>query len=160
MEKYVITLIPKYTTACQVKLKGTQGKWALIDIEDYEICSGRWTYSHGYFTRTKKYKRQYLHRLIMNATKDQIVDHINGDTLDNRKCNLRIVNKSLNTLNRHNLDKRNTSGYTGVFWNKKKKYWYGLFKLNKKKYYVPSRKTALAVSKLRQQMIKELLYAK
>lgn len=44
--------------------------------------------------------KQYLHRLIMGfIPKDLVVDHINGDTLDNQKSNLRLVSRSLNSKN-------------------------------------------------------------
>lgn len=41
-----------------------------------------------------------LHRLIIGAKHGQQVDHINGNKLDNRKCNLRIVNNRDNSINR------------------------------------------------------------
>lgn len=43
--------------------------------------------------------RKYLHRLLVGAEKGQVVDHINHNTLDNRKCNLRICTQSDNKLN-------------------------------------------------------------
>lgn len=57
----------------------------------------------------------YLHRLIINAQKGQFVDHINGNTLDNRKENLRICSNKENCRNR-NKQKNNTTGYKGVFY--------------------------------------------
>jgi transposase len=69
-------------------------------------------------------KREYmlLHRHIMNAPKDMDVDHINGNTLDNRKNNLRLCTESENAFNR-GKSKTNTSGYKGVSWNKHLKKW-------------------------------------
>jgi hypothetical protein len=52
-----------------------------------------------------------MHRCISNATDGQECDHINGDGLDNRRCNLRIVTRRQNTQNRH--DER-FSKYPGV----------------------------------------------
>lgn len=50
-------------------------------------------------SRIKK-KRVHLHRYITNCPENMVVDHINGNTLDNRKCNLRICNQSINCINR------------------------------------------------------------
>ncbi len=54
-----------------------------------------------------------MHREIMKAPKDKFVDHINGNTLDNRKDNLRLVTHTENLRN-SKLNKRNTTGYKGV----------------------------------------------
>ena len=54
-----------------------------------------------------------LHRLIMGARKGEVVDHLNGNTYDNRKCNLRITDHSGNLRNTGKY-KNNTSGYRGV----------------------------------------------
>ncbi|MCE5339610.1 MAG: HNH endonuclease [Planctomycetaceae bacterium] len=53
-----------------------------------------------------------LARFVMNAKKGQIVDHINRNPLDNRRCNLRFVTKRQNNLNRK-CD--NGTGFFGVF---------------------------------------------
>lgn len=49
---------------------------------------------------TQPYYKQYLHRVLLKVTDgNKIVDHINGNGLDNRRCNLRITNKVGNALN-------------------------------------------------------------
>lgn len=77
----------------------------LIDNEDVDkVKHIKWNYSHGYAScRNKKTKSMMMHRRILDT--DQFVDHINHNTLDNRKCNLRVVNKSQNQMN---------SNYKGV----------------------------------------------
>ena len=65
-------------------------------------------------TGDKLYKKKvYLHRYIMGITDPSVVvDHINGNTLDNRKENLRVCTVAENNCNRTN--KRNSTGYKGV----------------------------------------------
>ena len=46
-------------------------------------------------------KTIYMHRIIMLPPSDLVIDHINGDGLDNRRVNLRIVTKAQNALNRN-----------------------------------------------------------
>src|ERR1017187_10410349 len=99
------------------------GRFALIDEQDFEdLRQFKWfsdvrkgqTYVHRNAGKGRKDRRiERLHRRIMQATKGQIVDHINGDGLDNRRCNLRLVTVSQNG---HNTGPRvrNKSGYKGV----------------------------------------------
>ena len=58
-----------------------------------------------------------LHRLIINASEGDIADHISRNKLDNRKINIRLCTSSQNSMNRSKLS-INTSGHTGVGWNK------------------------------------------
>lgn len=61
-------------------------------------------------------KKILLHRYIMNCPHDMVVDHINHNTLDNRKSNLKVVTQRENLMN----NKRNKSGKAGVCWHKNK----------------------------------------
>ena len=72
---------------------------AKIDKEDIiKILPYKWRFTHGYaHVANRKTKSLMMHKIIMNT--DEFVDHINHDTLDNRKCNLRIVTKSQNAIN-------------------------------------------------------------
>jgi hypothetical protein len=60
------------------------------------------------------------------------VDHINGNSLDNRIKNLRLATYSENGMNRVSLSRRNTSGFTGVYWNKRDKRWVARINPNRK----------------------------
>lgn len=70
-----------------------------------------------------------LHRFILNLNGNEIVDHINQNILDNRKINLRIVDRSENSRNRE-AKKNGTSIYKGVF--KKRNKWIAQIRINGK----------------------------
>jgi len=97
----------------------TQGKVALVDDEDYtRVARYHWCFSHGYAKRRATLALRmslmiYMHRLLMGAIQGQEVDHINMNTLDNRRENLRLCTSS---QNKGNAKRRtdNTSGFRGV----------------------------------------------
>lgn len=91
-------------------IKLTKGLYTKVDNDDYEkLNQYKWCAvkkGEKYYVQRRWWKastRQtgtiYMHRQILNAPKSSIVDHINGDSLDNRKSNLRITNKSENAVN-------------------------------------------------------------
>ena len=63
-----------------------------------------------------------MHRVIINAPKDMQVDHINGNRLDNRRCNLRLATDGQNMGN-SKIPRHNTSGFKGVSWDKRREQW-------------------------------------
>lgn len=103
----------------------TQGRVALVDDADYKtVSSVKWSYSScGYAMRSVGRKiRLYMHREIAGARSGEIVDHINGDPLDNRRSNLRLGDKCLNSINR-SPQSNNKSGYRGVDFDRKRRKW-------------------------------------
>lgn len=64
-----------------------------------------------------------LHRELMDAPDNTVVDHVNGETLDNRKHNLRVTDQFTNQQNRLGPNRNNTSGELGVSWNREKHAW-------------------------------------
>lgn len=60
------------------------------------------------------------------------MDHINHNTLDNRKCNLLVVSNGENMQNRRGAAKNSKSGVRGVYWDKKNKRWRAQIGLNGK----------------------------
>ena len=102
-----------------------------FDLEDYEkIKDYCWQESHyGYVVN----KEARLHRLIMKTPdKEYNVDHMNHNLLDNRKSNLRVTTKSQNQMN-CKLAKNNTSGVTGVSYNKEICKWVSYIHVNNKR---------------------------
>lgn len=95
----------------------SQGMVAIVDDEDFEWLSQYVYYyvsSTGYARRVDGYSRKYMHRDITKCPDDLHVDHINGNRLDNRRENLRIVTVSQNHMNRIRLPISKTSIYRGV----------------------------------------------
>src|SRR6185295_18688937 len=96
----------------------SKGKVALVDDEDFEmLMHRRWYFSLGYARNDVKIdgKRVVLrmHRLVMGASKGQYVDHIDGDTLNNQKSNLRFCTLAQNRMNSRKST-LNSCGLKGV----------------------------------------------
>lgn len=81
---------------------------------------------HGYQQIRVLYTRYHAHRLawlyVHGDWPSGYLDHINGDTLDNRMENLRVVTKAQNSANQ-GKQCRNTSGHKGVYWDKNRGKW-------------------------------------
>lgn len=82
----------------------------------------------------------YLHRFIIDAPRGSIVDHANGDTMDNRRSNLRIASHQQNMSNSQRR-KTNTSGYKGVQLRCDGKKWLARIQVNKKTIHLGSFET-------------------
>ena len=125
----------------------SQGKEAIIDAADYEWLSKfKWCFKvsrgdRGYAVHSIYYCKVdgkdvnqvvKMHRVIMGSPAGLQIDHINGDTLDNRRSNLRVVTNRQNAMNKR---KRvgTTSQYKGVSWSKKYQKWEANIKLDGKK---------------------------
>lgn len=130
----------------------TQGQFAIVDADDYEwLMQWKWcadkkmrpsgevrTYYAIRFNRDKKTGKDtniLMHRLINNAPSKEHTDHINGNGLDNRKCNLRSVGVSQNQWNQQ-IRANKSSKFKGVSWNKGKKKWCAQIKCNGARYFL------------------------
>lgn len=97
----------------------------ILDKENiYLLDKYKWHLKQGYarttYWKDKKWHYIMLHRLVMDAKPGDVVDHINGNRLDNRKCNLRFVSIKENNCNRHAIPTNNKSGYRGVSFHRGK----------------------------------------
>lgn len=102
----------------------TKGLVTRVDDNDYDYLSTNFKWfanpaETGFYARTRlrggRGKKVYLHRLLLNPPKGMEVDHINGDKLDNRRANLRIVLKGENGRNTPRKRVRNAkTPYKGV----------------------------------------------
>lgn len=124
------------------EIKLTKGHVALVDDEDFEyvnrvkwrvLPSGNIFYATRSIQINYKKKNILMHRLILRLRKNSChVDHINGNGLDNRKINLRIVNRNQNMRNLTRTRINNTSGYRGVSYDKREQKWIAYIYLNGK----------------------------
>lgn len=116
------------------RIELTQGQCAIIDDDDLPAVS-----AYNWFALWNGHTKSFyavahaptvngkrpavrMHRLVTGATTGSIVDHINHDTLDNRKENLRVCSVLGNAQNAR-LRSDNKSGYKGVSWVKDYRRW-------------------------------------
>jgi hypothetical protein len=127
----------------------TQGKFALVDDEDYcDLSQYKWSLATCGYAQRGTSPKIYMHRQIMNAPTGMEVDHINGNRADNRKSNLRLCSHQQNLQARPRF-KNNSSGFRGVNYEKKGlKHWRARIELNGKKIdlglYIDPRDAAIA----------------
>lgn len=114
-----------------------KGEICLVDDDDYETLKNyRWNksqYGYAYRLGDRKNGEKWkilMHRPIMKAIDGTIIDHINGDRLDNRKSNLRFVTTGQNNLNC--VSRVGTSRFKGVSLSKnsKSKPWRAAIRFN------------------------------
>lgn len=108
--------------AAPVKIPLTRGAFALIDAADISLVSaykwrlgsnGRKRYAVSTVTVSRgKYRTLYLHRLIFGDDTFQVVDHIDGDSLNNTRVNLRGCTHAENAKNKRAI--KAISGFKGV----------------------------------------------
>lgn len=109
----------------------TMGYIAFVDDDDFEYLNRfKWCVNknNGRFyayRRIDKHHMKYMHRSIMNARDGDVVDHADGNGLNNSRANLRLTNQSKNMAN-SNKSHSNNSGFKGVTCSsleKRKKPW-------------------------------------
>jgi HNH endonuclease len=144
----------------------TRGQVALVDDEDYpELAKFKWFASWSKTTKTfyalrstyVKGKRSSLsmQRQIIKPPPRKLVDHASRNTLDNRRCNLRIATRSQNQWNRKR-NSRNTSGFNGVSWSKFENAWRATITVKWKTYVVGFFSTPEAAARAYDEAAKKL----
>ena len=142
------------------KIKLTQGKYALVDAEDFEWLSRwKWHYhkhpkdkvgyaaTNGKYENKKRLPRIRMHNLIFGKN----VDHINGNGIDNRKSNLRIADKYQQAYNKSVHVHKKSLGCKGVSVVKDKKgilsYWIARISIKGERIYLGTFKNHIAASR-------------
>lgn len=112
-----------------------------FDTENLPLIKSRSWYKDkdGYLVSCYYYagRRRFVrfHRIVMNAKENEIIDHINHKRTDNRKCNLRVCKHTENDYNR-SLYATNTSGVSGVYYDKKRKKWIANITYNHRRIFI------------------------
>jgi len=115
-----------------------KGNTFLIDRSVYEkIRPYCWCVTrNGYLVaRAPDGRIVRLHRLILDAMNGEVIDHINHDVSDNRKCNLRVVNHADNMKN-CSIRTTNSSGVPGVCYHRPSGGWMSRINVNGKTLYL------------------------
>lgn len=120
-----------------IQIPLNNGKFSSIDAVDVDCLDFKWTLAvykgtHSYLMRRAPRSQGghviFLHRVILERAlgrplnEGEFTDHINGDTLNNCRSNLRLANKAQNQMNQAKR-KDNKSGVRGVCWVTGKKKW-------------------------------------
>ncbi len=130
-----------------IEINLTQGQTALVDVSTVDIvgqynwCAVWSPSSHAYYavrkdTSEEKHRTVRMHRFIWESINGPIpgkleIDHINGNPLDNRIENLRLVTTRRNQHNRKDQrDGKTSSKYPGVSWQKNRKKWQAHIRVN------------------------------
>lgn len=109
----------------------------IVDKEEMQrLIKYKWTVITGY---AHNHSLGRMHRLILKAPKSAQVHHVNGNKIDNRKSNLKLIHISDHSQ-LHGIEmglkSNNSSGFKGVSFHKAAKKWSAYVNLNKKRHYL------------------------
>lgn len=121
----------------------SKGQVAIIDDDDFwELAQWKWNIGgSGYAERTRRVGEQWhtmiirMHCWIMRPPKKMEVDHINGNKLDNRRENLRVITSSQNKMNQ-GVRKNNKLGVKGIYFHEKRKRFIAQIQANGKSFHL------------------------
>lgn len=141
---------------------GKSGLSAKVDDEDFAFINSFWWKadfsSHLAYARTQVHKSKKwikMHRLIMLACKGEIIDHIDGDGLNNCRSNLRFVSHSQNVKNAGKY-KKGGSKYKGVYIQKRTGRFMASIQCDKKRFFVGLFNSEIEAARARDIKAKEL----
>jgi hypothetical protein len=133
-----------------------EGNWTILDPDDYYLFARfKWCLSgnknkcyaaRGQIISPDNIKIVYLHRLIISVPEGFLVDHINGDSLDNRRANLRPATRSQNQCNKRKR-KNTSSQFKGVCFHKQNRKWTAYFDVAGKRMYLGSFDSEIAAAR-------------
>lgn len=131
-----------------VSIKIAKNRYALVDDEDAErVSSVDWhlrrsanTFYAGTSSQRIGKNNRLMHRMILHAPVGTMVDHINGNGLDNRRCNLRLVTPRQNAQNQFLQEREDgkSSRFKGVYWSDGAGLWLASIKLDAGKRFIGS----------------------
>ena len=98
----------------------------------YAVRQFNCLYAIRSFWRNGRQMTVRMHRFITDAKSGQIIDHRDGDGLNNTRGNLRQCSKSQNAMNSR-IRNTNKSGFKGVCWHKRINKWYAQIQVKGKK---------------------------
>lgn len=127
----------------------SNGQKALVDDDDYPRLAQYHWYIHGKYAErwVPKVGGLSMHRDVMNPPAHLVVDHLNFNTLDNRKSNLRVCTNSENVSRRNPLlTVKPNNGFHGIRYVKKDRQWQVRFRKNKQQIYVGEFKDAVTAA--------------
>lgn len=135
----------------ELRRRNKDSLWTIIDLDDlqrvldfpYSWCAGYRKNTDSWYARATIHKLEkvnhnshgiYLNYFIagVNSSDGYCVDHINHNTLDNRKDNLRVTETIYNTKHRKGRNSNNKSGYRNVCWLKTEGKWCVQLQINGK----------------------------
>lgn len=137
----------------------SQGKFALVDDDVFEyLMQWKWYFEGRYARMTNKSRRgnesRYMHKIILQTKKGFDIDHINGNKLDNRRCNLRQASRTQNILNRP-MQTNNKTGFKGVHYDRSRCKFKADIGINGKSKFIGRFNTAIEAAKAYNEMAKK-----
>ena len=125
----------------------SKGHTAIVDDADYiKLIKYRWCYhgdgyaARGYHRNGRLITEKMHHSILGRPPNGMVVDHINGNKLDNRRSNLRFVTQQENCFNSRKKHPKNPgekpSRYKGVVWRNDRSKWRACITRNGHRHYL------------------------